>query len=102
MMKEKLRIETYMKNRVTYLDLAKGIGIILVVLGHMENISSELRIWISSFHMPLFFVISGMLLALKGADKPIINDVKSGDEMKIFVVKTARGLLVPYLWVSLM
>ena len=100
MMKEKLRIETYMKNRVTYLDLAKGIGIILVVLGHMENISSELRIWISSFHMPLFFVISGMLLALKGADKPIINDVKSGDEMKIFVVKTARGLLVPYLWFS--
>ena len=101
MMKEKLRIETYMKNRVTYLDLAKGIGIILVVLGHMENISSELRIWISSFHMPLFFVISGMLLALKGADKPIINDVKSGDEMKIFVVKTAKGLLVPYLWFSL-
>ena len=46
-----------MNNRVKYFDLAKGIGIILVVLGHMENIDASIRIWIASFHMPLFFVI---------------------------------------------
>ncbi|MDO4189932.1 MAG: acyltransferase family protein [Lachnospiraceae bacterium] len=86
-----------MKKRITYLDLAKGFGIILVVLGHMENISSELRIWISSFHMPLFFVISGMLMSVK-------NEVGiAGEEvnLKLLTEKKAKGILVPYLWFSL-
>ena len=39
--------------RVEALDIAKGIGIILVIIGHMS--SSYLRDWIYSFHMPLFF-----------------------------------------------
>lgn len=84
-----------MKKRVTYFDLAKGIGIILVVLGHMENIDAPIRIWIASFHMPLFFVISGMLIALKGEDsltEGIGNAVK----------KKAKGILIPYFWFSLM
>ena len=45
--------------RIRYFDMAKGLGIILVVLGHIEYISDELRAWISSFHMPLFFILSG-------------------------------------------
>ena len=39
--------------RIEALDIAKGIGIILVIIGHMS--SSYLRDWIYSFHMPLFF-----------------------------------------------
>lgn len=87
-----------MKKRITYFDLAKGIGIILVVLGHMENIYGGLRTWISSFHMPLFFVISGMLLIAKGeinADTYAIKDIRA------ITKKTAKGLLIPYLWFSL-
>lgn len=44
--------------RIEALDIAKGVGIILVIIGHMS--SSYLRDWIYSFHMPLFFVISGI------------------------------------------
>lgn len=44
--------------RIEALDIAKGIGIILVIIGHMS--SSYLRDWIYSFHMPLFFIISGI------------------------------------------
>ena len=87
-----------MKKRVTYFDLAKGIGIILVVLGHMENISGELRTWISSFHMPLFFVISGMLLALK---KEVSVSDNESSNLKALTIKTAKGLLIPYFWFSL-
>lgn len=86
-----------MKKRVTYLDLAKGLGIILVVLGHMENISTELRIWISSFHMPLFFVISGMLIALKNE---VSADGNSSD-LRQLTIKKAKGIMVPYFWFSL-
>ena len=50
-------------NRLQWLDIAKGIAIILMVAGHtaIPRIASE---FIYSFHMPLFFIASG--LANKG------------------------------------
>jgi len=46
--------------------IAKGIGIILVVVGHFypetsPTYWSEIRKIIYSFHMPLFFILSGYL-----------------------------------------
>ena len=41
------------------LDIAKGLGILLVVLGHYINVNSFPNAFIRSFHMPLFFIISG-------------------------------------------
>lgn len=51
------------KARYSSLDIAKGLGIILVVLGHIipENIWARSIIY--SFHMPLFFLISGFFPA---------------------------------------
>ena len=46
--------------RINWIDQAKGIGILLVVIGHM-NIPQDLSKIIFSFHMPLFFFISGYL-----------------------------------------
>lgn len=91
-----------MKKRITYFDLAKGTGIILVVLGHMENISGELRTWISSFHMPLFFVISGMLMAAKGTLTENSDQKEEGSKLSSQAIKTAKGLLIPYFWFSLL
>ena len=45
-------------DRVEWIDAAKGIGIILVVLGHIWLIGPGQKI-INSFHMPLFFFLSG-------------------------------------------
>ena len=50
--------------RLADIDIAKGIGIILVVLGHLLSESGGvLHDWIYSFHMPLFFVLSGITLS---------------------------------------
>jgi fucose 4-O-acetylase-like acetyltransferase len=48
--------------RVGYVDIAKGIGIILVVMGHNDFalISPFAHKLIYSFHMPMFFFMSGM------------------------------------------
>ena len=36
-------------------DIAKALGIFCVILGHMPSVVPEsIRIWIYSFHMPLF------------------------------------------------
>ena len=44
--------------REEYLDIAKGVGIILVVWAHAQG---PLRNFIDGFHMPFFFFVSGML-----------------------------------------
>ena len=83
------------KERLTYLDVAKGIGILLVVIGHVYAFNRQIVdrffvIWLYSFHMPLFFIISGMLIAYK-------------DEKDIwkFVKKRIKGILIPYVFFSI-
>jgi len=48
-------------NRIKYIDIAKGIGILLVALAHADVsiISPYLHQFIYAFHMPLFFFLSG-------------------------------------------
>ena len=47
-------------NRIPVVDAAKGYGILLVFLGHLVYYDSPLFRVIFNFHMPLFFVLSGM------------------------------------------
>ena len=49
-----------MKKRVAYIDIAKAIGMILVILGHMD-IPGNLYNYLFSFHMPLFIILSGFV-----------------------------------------
>ena len=53
-----------MSKRIEYVDIARGIGILLVVLGHNDFalLSPFAQKFIYSFHMPLFFFISGYFL----------------------------------------
>lgn len=67
--------------RVTWVDTAKGYGIILVVLAHAVRglISSDIMTWTSvtrfvdawiyAFHMPLFFFLAGLFL-FRSVEKP--------------------------------
>ena len=75
--------------RIDYIDISKGIGIILVCIGHF-NIHTEdsdffnLYLWIYSFHMPFFFFVSGMLFGKMKLD--IIT----------FLRRKIVSLLIPY------
>ena len=76
------------KKRLDYLDLAKGIGIILVVIAHSTLTSDAVQAYITAFHMPLFFIVSGMLIC------------HNGEENKEFgstVRRKLRTIMVPYL-----
>lgn len=61
---EKISVNSYGKickppeNRDIAIDIAKAVGILLVVLGHYD-IPKCLNTWIFSFHMPLFIFLSG-------------------------------------------
>lgn len=47
--------------RINFLDNAKILTVILVIFGHLYGTFSVERLYIYAFHMPLFFMISGML-----------------------------------------
>ena len=76
-----MNIENVNKNekRINYVDIAKGIGIILVLIGHI-SINNNINSIIYAFHMPLFFAISGFLYK----------------EKKHFIKRKAKSILVPY------
>lgn len=74
--------------RIEWIDALKGYGIILVTFAHL-NPWFPLETFIYSFHMCLFFFISGYLF------KPI-------DTVKDFVKKKAKNLLIPFtIWNAL-
>lgn len=67
-------------NRLDYIDIAKGIGICLVVLGHTTiletgGIGKYVHDFVYLFHMPLFFLISGFLYHHK-EDMPVKEYLK--------------------------
>lgn len=75
-------------SRLNWLDIAKGIAILLMVLGH-TSIPSVLSNFIWAFHMPLFFIASGWTTNWQKTD------------FKDFTKRKIRTLLVPFLIYSL-
>ncbi|MGK4199255.1 acyltransferase family protein [Fusobacterium sp. HC1336] len=73
-----------MRNR--YIDELKGIGIILVVLGHHKNFFNE---YIYAYHMPFFFFLSGIVH-------------KNYDNYLYFVKKKIKQILFPYIVFSIL
>lgn len=49
-----------MSNRVQWIDISKGIGIVCVIAAHI-GVGLPMRLFIYLFHMPLFFSF-GLLL----------------------------------------
>ena len=52
-------------NRIEYIDIAKAFGIFLVILGHAVSSDTLVKNVVYSFHMPLFFILSGMVIRRK-------------------------------------
>lgn len=75
------------KKRVTWIDAAKGIGILCVILGHCKMVPNVLRVWVYSFHMPLFFFLGGVTFRLR-----------EGESFAEFAAKKAKVLILPYLF----
>lgn len=48
--------------RIAYVDAAWGLAILCVVLGHLYPGDGIVQ-YISSFHVPVFFILSGLLMA---------------------------------------
>lgn len=68
--------------RIHAIDSMKALGIMLVIMGHVSH-HTLLSGWIYSFHMPLFFFISGCMFPISRQEG--------------FIGRKARSILVPYI-----
>ena len=78
--------------RLDYIDNAKAIAILLVVVGHTDGIPHFLETFIYSFHMPAFFFLSGYLL----------KDSKLEITFKSYAGIQFRNLIIPYLFFAVL
>ena len=76
-----------MSSRLEYVDIAKGMGLVLVVCSHSDAL--DLMWLMMDMCIPIFFFCSGYTFKMKGTLE---------DSMK----KKARKLLVPYVFFNLM
>lgn len=68
-------------SRISWIDMAKGYGTILVIYAHLGV--GELWSWIYSFHLPLFFFLSGYVFSTKY-------------DFKEFLIRKIRAIIFPY------
>lgn len=73
--------------RIAYMDAARGLAILCVVLGHLYPGDGIVQ-YISSFHVPVFFILSGLLMAARDGWKT--------QRLTEFAAKKAKRLLYPY------
>ena len=75
------------RKRIRHLDMAKGIGIFCIVIGHSYSYyignGNKVIPFLFSFHVPIFFIITGILYSRR-------------DAVCINVMKKIRELIIPY------
>ena len=69
------------KPRITWIDMAKGYGTILVIYAHLGV--GTLWTWMYSFHLPLFFFLSGYVFSTKY-------------NFKEFLLRKTKSIVLPY------
>ena len=74
--------------RLNFIDNAKAIAILLVIIGHTGGIPKSFENLIYSFHIPAFFFLSGYL----------IKDYKLAYTFKKYFQFQLKSLIIPYLF----
>ena len=77
------------RQRIDWIDTAKGLCMILVIVGHTLPYGNLMRNFIFSFHMPAFFFLSGMTFRPEKY-KTCLDYIK----------KRGRTLILPYFAVT--
>lgn len=70
-------------SRIAWIDTARGLGLLAVFIGHLNVPYGSA--WVYTFHMPLFFLLSGLLYP--GCEKYSFTQ---------FVWRRFKGIIIPY------
>lgn len=89
-----------MNNRIIHIDWLKATAIYLVILGHQPISCVEVHDWIFTFHVPLFFFISGYLMKLEYREDFIWKNIRSLLLVTIpyFALNLVLGIFIDFLF----
>ena len=81
-------MEAEVKKRDKAMDIARGIAIIVMIMGHTGHAFDDLgfSLWYHAWHMPIFYIVSGYFFSGR------ITNITS------FIARKAKRLLVPYIF----
>lgn len=83
------KISEMNEGRIEWMDVARGIGMLLVIIGHSRmGFSSKI---VGTFHMPLFFMLAGMTF-----------NIQKYENIKILISKKIISLGIPYVLFSVL
>ena len=82
-----------MSNRIEWLDIAKGLGIFCIVIGH-NAVTQWLYNWVYSFHVPLFFIISGYFYRPRGWRETLAKGWKQLLRPMLLTILIAQALML--------
>lgn len=83
-----MNVTVQQKPRMQFWDVAKGITILLVIMGHLHETNEVVKDVIYTFHMPFFFIANAFF-------------IKHYD-IKTHAKKSAKSMLVPYMVVCVL
>ena len=83
-----------MKERIGYVDATKGLGMLLIMFGHVTEYDNPVDLWMSSFKVVIFYIMSGFLMSYSGSIKK--------RSFGVFMKKTFISLAVPYISFSIL
>ncbi|MBO7636936.1 MAG: acyltransferase family protein [Paludibacteraceae bacterium] len=72
------------RKRIDYIDIAKGLGMLAIIWGHIMLYGWSCKM-VYGFHIPVFFMLSGMCF-----------NQKKYDNVGELIVRRVKTLLVPY------
>ena len=82
--------------RLSWVDNSKAIGIVLVVTGHTVGLGEPVYKYIYSFHIPLFFFLSGFLLKQKHLKTEFFTFAK--EKFKVLIIPYLSFWVISYLY----
>ena len=77
-------------NRRGYLDIAKAIGLMIVLINHIELSLGGVNRYLGAFYVSEFFLLAGITFRMKETETT-----------REFIIKKAKRLLVPYVGYSI-
>ncbi len=87
-----MKKNTALKPREHWIDMLKGLGIIFIMMGHINSQTKSVP-WIYSVPVALFFALSGLIYAA--------FEIKKDIPFKEFLVKRLKSLIVPFIFFRL-
>jgi len=75
-----------LKQRIDWLDTLKLLGIFYIYVGHFGKSAGPLYPFVFSFHVPLFFFISGLFA----------KNIESAEDLFITLKKSFKQIVIPY------